>query len=131
VTAGVDHSLPSWTALGHPDKAGRGFYTTELQLPASWTKGDGAWLDLGRVVDTFRVSVNGAVLPPSSYQDTPRIDIGPMLRAGANRLEVRVATPLRNAVEAHTKEGAPLLKQVGLIGPVVLRPYRDVPLNAQ
>ncbi|QPI75073.1 glycosyl hydrolase [Sphingobium sp. Cam5-1] len=129
VKAGADHSLPGWSALGHPDKAGRGFYTADIQLPASWSKGDGAWLDLGQVVDTFRLTVNGMAVPPSSYQDTSRIDIGPLLRAGANRIEVRVATPLRNAVEAATKEGAKMLKQVGLIGPVILRPYRDVALG--
>lgn len=129
VTAGADHSLPGWGALGHPDKAGRGFYAADVQLPASWSKGDGAWLDLGQVVDTFRLTVNGAAVPPSSYQDTSRIDIGSFLRAGANHIEVRVATPLRNAVEATTKEGAKMLKQVGLIGPVVLHPYRDVRLN--
>lgn len=129
VTAGADHSLPGWGGLGHPDTAGRGFYAADVQLPASWSKGDGAWLDLGQVVDTFRLTVNGAAVPPSGYQDTSRIDIGPYLKAGANRIEVRVATPLRNAVEAATKEGAKMLKQVGLIGPVILRPYRDVPLN--
>lgn len=129
VKAGADHSLPGWAALGHPDKAGLGFYVTDVQLLAMWKKGDGAWLDLGRVIDTFRVTVNGVMVPPSSYQDVSRIDIGPYLRGGANRIEVRVATPLRNAVEAMTKEGAKMLKEVGLIGPVVLRPYRDVPLS--
>ena len=129
VQTDADHSLPGWGALGHPDKAGLGFYVTEIQLPASWSSGDGAWLDLGQVVDTFRLTVNGAAVPPSSYQDTSGIDVGPFLRAGANRIEVRVATPLRNAVEATTKEGAKMLKQVGLIGPVILRPYRDLPLN--
>ena len=127
--AGADHSLPSWSALGHADKAGLGFYATDVRLPASWSKGDGAWLDLGQVADTFRLTINGAAVPPGSYQDTSRIDIGHYLKSGANRIEVRVATPLRNAVEAATKEGARMLKQVGLIGPVVLHPYRDVPLN--
>ncbi|MCK0530863.1 glycosyl hydrolase [Sphingobium agri] len=129
VKAGADHTLPGWGALGHPDKAGRGFYATGIQLAPSWSEPDGAWLDLGMVVDTFRLTVNSADVPPSSYQDTSRIDIGPFLHAGTNRIEVRVATPLRNAVEKATKEGAKMLKQTGLIGPVILHPYRDVPLK--
>ncbi len=129
VTADTDHALPGWDALGHADKAGLGFYTAEVALPATWTRRDGAWLDLGRVVDTFRIEVNGRAVPPSGFQDTSRIDIGPYLRGGSNRIVVRVATPLRNAVESATGEGAKRLTGTGLIGPVVLRPYRDIPLR--
>ena len=129
VTAIADGRLPGWSELGQTDAAGLGLYTTDVLLPQSWSARDGAWLDLGRVVDTFRVSVNGRPVPPSSYQDTTGIDLGAFLAPGENRIEVRVATPLRNAVEAYTKEGAKRLKDVGLIGPVVLRPFRDVMLE--
>lgn len=119
-------ALPSWTALGSPDVAGVGRYTATVKLPADWRPGDGAYLDLGRVVDTFQISVNGERLAPSSFQDTAGIDLGQRLRPGRNLIEVRVATPLRNAVEAATGAGAKKLTTYGLLGPVILRPYRSV-----
>lgn len=111
-------------------KAGRGFYSAVARLPDTWTKENGAWLDLGTVVDTFRVIINGKPVPPADYQDPSRIDIGAFLHGGLNNIEVRVSTPLRNAVEAHTNEGAKSLAETGLIGPVSLRFYRDVALWA-
>lgn len=127
--AGSDGTLPSWTQFDPIDAAGVGLYTATVTLPAGWTARDGALLDLGRVVDTFRVSVNGAQIDPSSYQDTSAIDIGPQLRPGVNHVVVRVATPLRNAVKAHLRSGVKRLADMGLIGPVMLRPYREEPIT--
>jgi hypothetical protein len=115
------HRLPTWTGLGLGDKAGRGVYRTTVDLPAA----TGAYLDLGTVVDTFRVTVNGRALPPLDYQDTSRIDLGGYLKAGANLIEVRVATPLRNAVRAATGAGGAALTTYGLLGPVRLQPYGE------
>jgi hypothetical protein len=117
--------LPTWTQLGQGDIAGIGYYSTDTVLPASWSANTGAYLDLGLVVDTFRITVNGAAVTPIDYQDTSSIDVGAYLHAGHNVIEVRVATPLRNAVEAAIKAGAPKLKTYGLVGPVTLRPYYD------
>jgi hypothetical protein len=77
------------------------------------------------VIDTFRITVNGEEVEPSSYQDTAGIDIGPRLRPGLNHISVRVATPLRNAVKAHLQSGVKRLSDMGLIGPVILNPYRE------
>jgi hypothetical protein len=115
------HRLPTWTGLGLGDKAGRGTYRTTIELPAT----GGAYLDLGTVVDTFRVTVNGRALAPVDYQDPSRIDLGGYLQAGANRIEVRVATPLRNAVRAATGSGGAALATYGLVGPVRLTPYGE------
>jgi hypothetical protein len=83
------------------------------------------------VVDTFRIAVNGTEIEPSSFQDTSAIDIGPYLRGGGNEIVVRVATPLRNAVKLHVRSGMKRVPDMGLIGPVVLRPYRETPLSAR
>lgn len=129
VTAAAGGSLPAWAALGHGDVAGLGVYTTTVALPPSWSSSDGACLDLGTVVDTFRVFVNTRPIPPTSPQDTACIDLGQVLRPGQNRIVVRVATPLRNAVVASTGAKATKLSTYGLSGPVTFRPYRDVALK--
>jgi hypothetical protein len=131
VRAGGDGKLPSWTSLAPAEAAGVGLYVAAFSLPPTWTAGDGALLDLGQVVDTFRVTVNGVEVEPSSYQDTSAIDIGPQLRPGANRIVVRVATPLRNAVKAHARLGVKAVAEMGLIGPVTLRPYKEAPISVQ
>ncbi|QGP80456.1 glycosyl hydrolase [Sphingobium sp. CAP-1] len=123
--AGGDGTLPSWTQFEPIDAAGVGLYTATFTLPAGWTVKDGALLDLGQVIDTFRITVNGIEVEPSSYQDTSTIDIGPQLHPGQNRILVRVATPLRNAVKAYLRSGVKRLAEVGLIGPVILHPYRE------
>ena len=130
VRAGSDGTLPSWTQFDPIDAAGVGLYTATVTLPATWTANDGALLDLGRVIDTFRITVNGAQIEPSSYQDTSAIDIGRQLRPGLNRIAVQVATPLRNAIKAHLQSGMKRLTEMGLIGPVMLRPYREEPIIA-
>jgi hypothetical protein len=125
VQAGADGRLPSWTQLEPMEVAGVGTYTSSFTLPPEWTVSDGATLDLGQVIDTFRITVNGEEVEPSSYQDTAGIDIGPRLRPGLNHISVRVATPLRNAVKAHLQSGVKRLSDMGLIGPVILNPYRE------
>lgn len=118
-----DGTLADWAALGLSDVAGVGTY--RVSFDSARLPGMGAYLDLGKVVDTFQVTVNGNSIHDVGFQDTSKIDIGPFLRAGRNHLEVRVATPLRNAVIKATN-GAPKTRTSnGLVGPVVLRTYVD------
>jgi hypothetical protein len=81
------------------------------------------------VLDTVRVTVNGGevVVNPA---DRGRIDLGRRLRAGKNTIAVRVATTLFNAVRASGDGNyqSPDWQRTGLMGPVVLTPYREVPL---
>lgn len=128
ISADKDGKLPSWTAIGRPDLAGVGFYRTTIEYHRQQI-GDGAYLDLGKVVDTFQVKVNGTKVNDINYQDTSSIDLGPYLHEGSNLLEIRVATPLRNAVEAATHAGAADLTDYGLIGPVRLNLYHDYRLD--
>lgn len=131
IAANPDGRLPNWAEIGSADVAGIGRYSASINLPENWKSGDGALLDLGLVVDTFRIAVNGTEIEPSSFQDTSAIDIGPYLRGGGNEIVVRVATPLRNAVKLHVRSGMKRVPDMGLIGPVVLRPYRETPLSAR
>jgi hypothetical protein len=121
--------LPAWTSIpGLESVSGIGTYTTTVQLPAAWTGGHGAYLDLGSVFDTFTVKVNGASLPALDQMNPSRIDVGSYLHAGANTIEVREATTLRNKVltVAGQAGGSGTTRQdYGLIGPVRLVPYGE------
>ncbi|WP_433190230.1 glycosyl hydrolase [Actinoallomurus sp. CA-150999] len=131
VTADAAGALPAWTRIaksaGYPvdlaDVAGVGTYTTRVRLG---TLGHGAYLDLGAVVDTCRVSVNGHALPPLDSLDVGHVDIGRYLRPGDNTITVRVATPLINAVRVAPGTGAAGRQRTdnGLIGPVTLTSTR-------
>ncbi len=107
--------------------SGVGTYTTTFQLPAGWNTEDwGAGLDLGRVTDTFRVTVNGHAVPMD--QVNPTADLRPYLRAGANTLTVRVATTLNNRLAAldTAVRNRDVIQEYGLIGPVVVTPYKQI-----
>jgi hypothetical protein len=127
VTADSAGRLSAWShvtrAEGFPadlaDVAGVGTYTTHVRLGA---RSRDARLDLGAVVDTSRVSVNGHVLPPQDCLDLSGIDVGRYLRPGDNTITVRVASPLINAVRAAPGTGASGRQRTdnGLIGPVRL-----------
>jgi len=103
--------------------SGIGTYTTTVNLPSGWTRGQGATLSLGEVFDTFTLTVNGKAVPVD--QISAEADLGPYLKAGRNSLAVRVATTLNNRLaaldEAVAKRG--LVQKYGLVGPVVLTPY--------
>ncbi|MBA2954060.1 hypothetical protein HZF07_10055 [Nocardioides sp. CGMCC 1.13656] len=125
VDAAADGKLPAWSALpGLADKSGVGTYTTTVTLPADWDSADGAYLSLGAATDTARITVNGTPLPALDQSDLRRIDLGDTLKAGDNTMTVRVATPLRNAVNRIRKSGA-MAAGYGLVGPVVLTPYAE------
>lgn len=106
--------------------SGVGEYTTTFDLPARWTKSDGAILSLGKVFDSFELSVNGRKIPID--QLSAQADVGPYLKAGHNVVAVRVATTLNNRLamiddEVHARG---LVQPYGLVGPVILRPYREI-----
>ncbi|WP_324612302.1 glycosyl hydrolase [Streptomyces sp. AS58] len=121
----------AWPAIpGLEDVSGIGRYRTTVNLDTPWTGGYGAYLDLGEVFDTFRVTVNGHRLPPAD-QLTPRVDVGPYLRRGANTVEVEVATTLLNRLRVANAPvfGGAKRQNYGLVGPVRLVPYGRAPLT--
>jgi hypothetical protein len=103
----------------------------------------GAALSFGPIKDTLRAWVNGQQVPPIDVTD-PRVDITQFLKQGSNSVHVAVTSTLFNAVKARANStmmvsttaamGNPTfltaaLAEFGLIGPVVLKPLRRIPLS--
>jgi hypothetical protein len=127
------NGLKAWDAIeGLEDVSGIGTYTTTFTVPAAGSATVGAVLDLGEVFDTFRVWLNGTQLPAQNIIDT-RVDLGPYLKKGSNKLTVEVATTLRNRLRvSRGGQWANLSRQsYGLVGPVTLTPYVDTPLASR
>jgi hypothetical protein len=91
--------------------SGVGTYRTTFTVPDGWTADSWATLDLGTVLGTYTVRVNGVELPPHSQLDTSSIDVTGHLEAGENVIEVEVATLLANAARGTSDA-------YGLVGPV-------------
>jgi hypothetical protein len=124
-------TLVPWSQVpGLEDVSGLGRYTTEVDLGSDWTDRDGAWLELGEVTDTFRVSVNGVAVGGCDPLH-PRVDLAGLLRPGANVIEVEVASTLLNRLRTVTPSvyGVAQRQAYGLLGPVRLVPYVDQPVK--
>lgn len=119
-------ALQSWPDIPElRDASGIGTYTTRISLPAEWDAGYGAMISLGQVTDTFVLTVNGRAI--SVDQVGSSADIGPHLKPGDNEIRVRVATTLNNrlaALDAAVRDRG-VIQNYGLIGPVVVSPYRQ------
>ncbi|MBB5699467.1 glycosyl hydrolase [Sphingomonas yantingensis] len=108
-------------------------YRRAFVLPANTRPGEPLLLDLGRVGDLAQVSVNGMEIG-TVWHAPYRIDIGRAVKAGENRIEVRVANVWVNRLIGDVQPGATRvgwtagdmyrpdapLRPSGLIGPVVL-----------
>jgi hypothetical protein len=118
---GVEIADVHHSATAPLDPAGHGWGT-----PA-WNAAVEAALDRARAralaVDA-RVSVNGGE-PLAVDPAIPVVDVGPALVAGANTIEVEVATMLLNRLRVTNPAvfGAGARQRYGLIGPVWLVPY--------
>lgn len=119
-------TLKSWTEIdGIRNAAGIGTYTTSFTLQQGWEQGKGAILDLGRVQDSFHVTVNGTALAPCNRY-TSKVDIGPYVVAGENTVVVEVATTLVNKLIEVIPGERRTVQDYGLLGPVTVTPYSDV-----
>jgi hypothetical protein len=129
-------TLSPWNESSDPGVkyfSGIGVYAKTFEAPADWFKtGARLWLDLGDVKNLAEVSVNGK--PLGTVWKTPfRVEVTPALKAGANKLEIKVANLWVNrligdqqpnvttkytytAMEFY-KADSPLLPS-GLLGPV-------------
>lgn len=117
--------LKPWSDISElEDVSGVGRYHTTVDL-SGWTDSHGAYLDLGEITDTAVIKVNGEELAVDVAN--PVVDVGPHLRAGANVVEVEVATPLLNRLRVANPSvfGSANRQQYGLMGPVRLVPYTD------
>lgn len=96
----VADTLESWTLRPDPQAtsfAGTARYSTEFAGPAADEKIGGWMLDLGRVADSARVSINGRDLAPL-WCPPFRIDVSRWLKPGTNRIEIDVTSVAANHV---------------------------------
>jgi hypothetical protein len=132
------HHLPSllpWNIISTSltNVSGRGFYNTTFTWPLSSDhNARGVVLDLGTIINTARVWINGQRLPPLDPTHAVA-DISKFLREGENEVVVVVATTLGNAVRTVWGElrssgtlalgPLPAMQEYGLVGEVVVREY--------
>ena len=124
--------------------SGRGYYSTTFSWPSHQANHyqTGAIIDLGAILHTAVLYVNGQKAPPLDVS-AATADITIYLRAGVNTVEIVVSTPLGNAlipvsdqlrtagvpfpgaIEAGFLGLSSFIREAdyGLIGEVVLRPY--------
>ena len=130
---GRDHLQPLLDHGGPGRRLGFARYRATVTLDREWTGGYGAYLPLGKTMDTVRVRINGRI-GRRRESARPVIDAGPFLKSGVNEIEFEVATSLRNRLLATRGAaafrvmpgGPPERRGYGLLGPVVLRPYGQV-----
>ncbi|MEU8661677.1 glycosyl hydrolase [Actinoplanes philippinensis] len=109
--------LLPWSSIpGLADVSGIGRYRTTVTTATAAR----ARLELGKVVDTCRVRLNGRLLPPVDVLQ-PATDLH--LRPGRNTIEVEVATTLLNRLRTTSPAvfGIASRQAYGLLGPVLLR----------
>jgi hypothetical protein len=119
-------ALAPWPSIAElQDVSGLGRYTTTIELAESCR----AYLDLGEVLDTYRITVNGHRLPADQINRV--VDLRDRLRRGVNTIEIEVATTLNNRLRVSDPGvyGAAARQNYGLIGPVRLIPYGQAPLR--
>jgi (4-O-methyl)-D-glucuronate---lignin esterase len=134
-------TLGSWTT--HPDSgvkylSGTATYSRTVQAPASWfVQKRRLLLELGDVRDLAEVVVNGQTLP-LLWKAPYSVDVSRALKAGANRVEIRVTNEWTNrligdrvapagkkvlgsgAPSPGAFGGTPTLAESGLLGPVII-----------
>jgi hypothetical protein len=136
--------LKCWTKLeprGARVFSGTARYITTIQVPGAYIdSGHVLELDLGRVTEIAEVSVNGTQTG-ITWKPPYRVDVTGLLKAGTNRLEVKVTNVWHNRIVGDLRypdagEFAPTnmkwkfsadmeLLPSGLVGPVVLRQKPD------
>lgn len=120
------NSLQPWPDIAELKNAsGVGTYSYALNLPMAWNNSDhGATLSLGQVVDAFTLRVNGQLIPTD--QLSAKVDLGSSLKAGENKIEIRVSTTLNNRLHTLNKAVADrgIIQEYGLVGPVIFQPYK-------
>jgi hypothetical protein len=126
--------LQPWSAISDSlfNVSGRGFYNTTFSWPLSSEHAQGAVIDLGAIINTARVWINGNQLPPLDPTHAVA-DISEYVKDGENEVLVVVATTLGNAVKPHWGElrssgtlalgPLPPAQAYGLVSDVLVKEY--------
>lgn len=132
-------AMPTLTSLdSNADKGVRYFsgmatYNSRFTLPKGVKPGAPLWIDLGKIGDLAEVRVNGQSAGTTWFAPC-RLDIGKLVKAGNNELEIKVANLWVNRLIGDQQPGAEKitftaaptykpdapLRPSGLIGPVQL-----------
>lgn len=119
------NSLKAWPDIEElKNVSGVGTYTYTLTLPSTWNSAsNGATLSLGQVVDAFTLKINDQLIPID--QISAKADLGNSLKAGENKIEIRVSTTLNNRLFTLSKAviDRGIIQEYGLVGPVIFQPY--------
>jgi hypothetical protein len=131
--------LVPWTSIS-PELtyvSGRGYYSTQFSWPPSHAELYGAFIDLGPIFHTARLTINGHHVPPLDVTHA-RADITQLLVYGSNHVDIVVSTPLGNALNpiwgslettgrtaASANANPPSIAEYGLVFDVRIEPYRE------
>lgn len=128
--------LAPWSSLQNPAArafSGTAVYQTEMEMP-QLSPSTRAILDLGQVENIAEIVINGQ--PAATLWAPPfRIDITDLLKAGPNRIEIKVTNTWHNRLsydqslaqnerKTWTLNGPPKedsIRLAGIIGPAVVR----------
>jgi hypothetical protein len=97
-TIDVDLSgLKTWNNIEEVglDVSGVGYYSTTFILPEGFVAENGAYLDLGSLESSAKVTINGQETEDVNL-DRPRVDVSDLLVDGENTIEIRISTTLTN-----------------------------------
>ena len=120
-------TLAPWTNYTQlQNVSGVGWYTANFILD-KWPSNAGAVLDIPYFVGSFRITLNGVMLPPQDQLNN-EFDVGLWLKAGENQLEIEVATTLLNRLRVTDSAvyGIAEPQKYGLVSPIQLKPYIEV-----
>jgi hypothetical protein len=132
-------SLASWTNISIlANVSGLGYYSTSFDWDTTKSPADGAYVIFPRILHALRLYVNGQRTSPIDYNN-PKIDIGPYLKSGPNKILAVVPSTmwnyLRSIFDQLVMSGYPPLIAVaspgplpglvdnGLVGTVYVVPY--------
>jgi hypothetical protein len=132
-------ALVSWTAFPHfRSFSGTASYRTSFDLPETYTRSRTRLiLDLGEVRDIAEAALNGEPAGVA-WKHPYEIDISRQAKVGRNELEVKVTNRLINRMLEAAPLPAPYVPlrdwiaepvESGLLGPVRIRPVREITLE--
>lgn len=108
--------------------SGVGYYSTTFVLPEGFTAENGAYLDLGTLESSVKVTINGKDAADVNI-NRARVDISDLLQDGENTLEIRLSTTLTNRVLSLGLQPAGVADLFGWQFPLYVNGYHEYGLK--